>query len=92
MSFRMIRHGGQEQNIFPEGTIFVTGHNGSDAYIDMQLMSLCRHHVIANSSFSWWGAWLGQHENTITLAPSTWFRFRERPDIIPDNWIKIDAD
>lgn len=83
---------GQEQNIFPEGTIFVTGHNGSDAYIDMQLMSLCRHHVIANSSFSWWGAWLGQHENTITLAPSTWFRFRERPDIIPDNWIKIDAD
>ena len=68
---------GKEQNIFPAGTIFV---------------SLCRHHVIANSSFSWWGAWLGQHDKTITLAPSTWFRYRERPDIIPDNWIKIDAE
>ena len=83
---------GQEQNIFPKDTIFVSGHEGADAYIDMQLMSLCCHHVIANSSFSWWGAWLGQHENTITLAPSTWFRYRERPDIIPDNWIKIDAE
>ena len=83
---------GKEQNIFPAGTIFVSGHKGEDAYIDMQLMSLCRHHVIANSSFSWWGAWLGQHDKTITLAPSTWFRYRERPDIIPDNWIKIDAE
>ena len=83
---------GKEQNIFPADTIFVSGHEGEDAYIDMQLMSLCRHHVIANSSFSWWGAWLGQHEETITLAPSTWFRYRERPDIIPNNWIKIDAE
>ena len=83
---------GQEQNIFPEGTIFVSGHDAETAYIDMQLMSLCRHHIIANSSFSWWGAWLGQHEDTITLAPNTWFRYRERPDIIPDNWIKVDAE
>ena len=45
---------GKEQNIFPTDTIFVSGHQGEDAYIDMQLMSLCRHHVIANSSFSWW--------------------------------------
>lgn len=83
---------GKEQNIFPEGTIFVTGHTSKDSYIDMQLMSMCRHHIIANSSFSWWGAWLGQEEDTTVLAPSTWFRYRQRPDIIPQNWITIDAD
>lgn len=83
---------GQEQAIFPEGTIFVSGHAGKDAYIDMQLMSCCRHHIIANSSFSWWGAWLGEKEDTIVIAPQTWFRYRARPDIIPSKWITIDAE
>ncbi|MBQ7259372.1 MAG: alpha-1,2-fucosyltransferase, partial [Paludibacteraceae bacterium] len=83
---------GKAQEIFPEGTIFVSGHTGEKAYIDMQLMSLCRHHIIANSSFSWWGAWLGQQEETITIAPDTWFRNRPRPDIIPQEWTTIDAN
>ena len=80
------------QDWFPDGTVFVSGHEGSNAYIDMQLMSLCRHHIIANSSFSWWGAWLGQHKDTITIAPNTWFRNRPRPDIIPAHWTTIDVD
>ncbi len=83
---------GKAQEIFPEGTIFVSGHTGEKAYIDMQLMSLCRHHIIANSSFSWWGAWLGQQEETITIAPDTWFRNRPRPDIIPQEWTTIDVN
>ena len=83
---------GKAQEIFPEGTIFVSGHTGEKAYIDMQLMSLCRHHIIANSSFSWWGAWLGQQEKTITIAPDTWFRNRPRPDIIPQEWTTIDVN
>ena len=83
---------GQEQGIFPEGTVFVSGHIGKQSYIDMQLMSLCNHHIIANSSFSWWGAWLGQGEKTIVIAPRTWFKHRQRPDIIPQNWITIDAE
>lgn len=83
---------GREQQIFPEGTVFVSGHTAAQSYIDMQLMSMCRHHVIANSSFSWWGAWLGQQDDTIVVAPSMWFRYRQRPDIIPENWIKIDAE
>lgn len=80
------------QDFFPHGTVFVCGHEGPNAYIDMQLMSLCRHHIIANSSFSWWGARLGQEAETITIAPSLWFRNRPRPDIIPSNWTTIDVN
>lgn len=83
---------GKAQEIFPEGTIFVCGHTGEKAYIDMQLMSLCRHHIIANSSFSWWGAWLGQQEEAITIAPDTWFKHHMRPDIFPTAWNTIDID
>lgn len=80
------------QAFFPSDTIFVSGHEGPDAYLDMQLMSLCRHHIIANSSFSWWGAWLGQAKDSLTIAPNTWFRNRPRPDILPSNWMTIDVD
>ncbi len=81
-----------QQDIFPDGTIYIDGHTGNEAYIDMQLMSLCRHHIIANSSFSWWGAWLGQYDKTIVVGPSIWFRHRARPNILPTNWIAIDVD
>ena len=80
------------QGIFPKGTVYVSGHTGKEAYLDMQLMSLCRHHIIANSSFSWWGAWLGQGEGRIILAPNRWYRHQERPDILPHSWITIPID
>lgn len=83
---------GQEQQIFPPDTVFVSGHTKKNAYLDMQLMSLCRHHIIANSSFSWWGAWLGQGSDTITVAPDKWFHFHPRPDVLPSQWIPINAD
>ena len=83
---------GEMQDFFPQDTVFVSGHCCKDAYIDMQLMSLCKHHIIANSSFSWWGAWLGEKENTIVAAPRIWFRYRPRPDILPARWIAIDVD
>lgn len=69
--------------------VYIEGNTGKDAYIDMQLMSLCRHHIIANSSFSWWGAWLNPAPDKIVLAPDRWFIGRERPDILPEKWIKI---
>ncbi|WP_455552024.1 alpha-1,2-fucosyltransferase [Desulfovibrio sp.] len=56
---------------------------------DMHLMSLCKHHIIANSSFSWWGAWLAK-ESGITIAPRKWFAqksFDEYKDIYCKNWI-----
>lgn len=62
----------------------------SSAREDLWLMSLCQHHIIANSSFSWWGAWLSTQDG-LTYAPSRWFldpKLSDR-DIIPDRWSRI---
>lgn len=58
---------------------------------DMYLMSQCKHHVIANSSFSWWGAWLSQNQNQIVISPKKWFTdpSTKNPDIYCDGWIKL---
>lgn len=62
----------------------------SSAAQDIWLMSLCRHHVIANSSFSWWGAWLGPQDG-ITIAPRPWFQNLKAPQehIVPNRWIRF---
>ena len=67
------------------------GHNqGKDSYKDMQLMSLCRHHIIANSSFSWWGAWLNPLPEKIVVAPKKWFaNGRAIDDLLPEKWVKL---
>jgi hypothetical protein len=63
----------------------------SKDYIEMWLMSICNNNIIANSSFSWWGAYLGNPENRLIIAPSQWFADNEEDglDIVPDKWIKI---
>jgi len=65
-------------------------NNGSDSYIDMQLMSNCKYNIIANSSFSWWGAWLNNYSYKIVIAPSIWYNnCTDTNDILPPDWIKI---
>lgn len=65
---------------------------GTNCYLDMQLMSLCKHNIIANSTYSWWGAWLNQNENATKIGPKEWLNKKSRyniDDIIPSNWLKI---
>lgn len=58
--------------------------------INLHLMSCCHHHVNANSSFSWWGAWLGEAKDSIVIVPKRWFIDRPFPkDRVPDRWIRI---
>lgn len=66
-------------------------HNQNVAHEDLYLMSLCRHNIIANSSFSWWGAWLNSNPDKIVCAPSRWFNKYEADtcDLIPHSWRKI---
>ncbi len=73
----------------PSRSVYVSGKRRS--FQDMRLMSLCRHHVIANSSFSWWGAWLNPRPDKLVIAPRQWFstpRLDAR-DICPDDWVRI---
>lgn len=58
------------------------------AWVDMYLMSQCKHHIIANSSFSWWGAWLNQNPEKIVITPQKWFNFG-KTNIIPKEWISL---
>lgn len=67
-------------------------HNGEDRdYEDLRLMSRCKHHIIANSSFSWWGAWLNANPEKIVVSPKKWFNHAplDTKDLIPEYWVKI---
>lgn len=69
---------------------YVTGNSGAEAFRDMRLMSRCHHHIIANSSFSWWGAWLNSKFDKIVIAPKIWFRDgTSDADLIPTNWLRV---
>lgn len=68
------------------------GHNDGDTnYEDLRLMSACQHHIIANSSFSWWGAWLNPSVEKIVAAPVQWFGDPKKtsPDILPESWHRV---
>lgn len=75
-------------------TEYISNNNGDKAYEDLRLMSNCKHHIIANSTFSWWGAWLNTSKNKIVIAPNKWYKISEMEnnDIIPSGWIKIDNE
>ena len=68
---------------------FVTNNRGPESYRDMQLMTLARCNILANSSFSWWGAYLNQREDHIVFCPNKWVNNLEHKDHYVDDWIKI---
>lgn len=74
---------------FPVDIEFVSGNEGLTDIEEMMLMSRCKHHIIANSSFSWWGAWLGDDKDKVVIAPKVkvW-----NENFYPSNWILINAE
>ncbi len=78
-----------QQNLrLPRATV-VSCNRGADSWQDMMLMSLCRHNIICNSTFSWWGAWLNANPEKRVIAPSRWLADVDMPYIIPETWIKV---
>ncbi len=72
-------------------TTYVTANSSKSGILDMALMRQCRHHIIANSSFSWWGAWLNPLPDKIVIAPQRWFSHarHDTSDLIPGSWLKV---
>jgi hypothetical protein len=73
--------------------VFV-GHNDDfSAHEDLRLMSACHHHIIANSTFSWWGAWLDPRQDKMVIAPRQWYVTPDSyyPDLLPPTWLLIDV-
>lgn len=70
---------------------YVDHNSHEEAYKDLYLMSKCKHHIIANSTFSWWGAWLADNTDKIVYAPSKWFNAPNRgeKDLIPEGWYRF---
>ncbi len=75
----------------PAGSTFVTHNVGRNDPEDMRLMSACRHFIIANSTFSWWGAWLSVWEDKVVVAPARWFAIAHPNEsvIVPQRWIRM---
>lgn len=69
--------------------IVVSNHYDLSDIQEMVLMSMCNHNIIANSTFSWWGAWMNTYQNKIVVAPRKWFVDGTRKNIAMESWIRM---
>ncbi len=70
--------------------VFVDGKGLWQDYTDMQLMSECKHQIMANSSFSWWAAFLNSHQDKKIICPAKWINQKDTPDIYCEEWIRVE--
>ncbi len=70
---------------------FILSHDMQSALSDLKFIMTCKHNIIANSSFSWWGAWLNKNTSKIVIAPKQWVATNnlKYQDVVPDKWIKL---
>lgn len=80
------------QNFKGENCVLVKENTGNRSHLDMYLMSQCKHNIIANSSFSWWGAWLNENPEKVVIAPEKWLNNCEAKDICNKEWIRIGGE
>jgi len=82
-----------EQSLFADDRFIISDND--DNRVDLCLMSLCNDFIIANSTYSWWGAWLSSHPNKKVIAPVQWFgktgytKDHDTKDLIPETWTRI---
>jgi hypothetical protein len=84
----------KEQPLFSGDRFLVSESDNS--YVDLCLMSMCSHFIIANSTFSWWGAWLSRVKDKVVVYPSKWFgpnnADKLTKDLFPEEWRMIDEN
>jgi hypothetical protein len=81
------------EHLADEDTVIVDANKPDAGQDELRLMAACRHHVIANSSLSWWAAWLATSGDQTVVAPTPWFNHRPRtPDLFPADWIVMSRD
>ena len=81
----------REKKQFEERFVMVEANTGYTDYLDMFLMSKCRHNIISNSSFSWWSAWLNDNQEKIVVAPARWKNNIVSDDFYTRGMVLVDA-
>lgn len=77
------------KNLKIEYPFTIVDFNQDKGWLDLNLMKRCKHNIIANSTFSWWGAWLNENPHKIVISPKNWIIQKLKCDVIPREWVKL---